>query len=701
MCGIIGLVSKELSNADLVSFVSKGLDIIRYRGKDSEGIEYFEQKDLKICIGHLLHSIVGRVGQPLISEGKIFAANCEIYNWKELCKKYDVEAKNDAELIFKLIELKGIENLNSLLEELDGVFAFVYFDGINIYLARDILGLKPIWYTHAGGFGFCSEKKTLEQLAYVDINELNPRKILKYNLDNDRIEFIEREFFKIEPEHTDSIELVKKKVEELLTFAVKKRIPQRKFALLFSGGIDSTIIALVLKKLGCDFECYTCVFDDPDLKAPEDLGYAKRIAADLGLKLNIIQVGLIDAEKYLKIIVPLIEDSNVVKSGVALTFYAACEQAKKDGCKVIFSGLGSEEIFAGYLRHKESYNVNNECVSGLLKMYERDLYRDDVITMYNSLELRVPFLDHELVEYSLKIPEKYKLFEGQEKYVLRLVGQEMGLKEEWFSRRKKAAQYGSNFHKAITKLTKKAGFSLRSEYLRTFYSGHNVCLGALVSSGKDGVYAMDVMARQNYKIGCMITMKSKNPDSFMFHVPAVDLVRLQAESVGVPLIEQETLGEKETELKDLKAALVRAKEEFKIEGVVSGALFSNYQRKRIEAVCDELGLKIFSPLWHVNQETEMREIINQGFKFIFTRVAAECLGEDWLGREITLSDVDKLAALDRKFGFNVAGEGGEFESLMIDGPNFSKRIEIIDSKIEMQSEIRGDFIIEESKLVEK
>ena len=78
---------------------------------------------------------------------------------------------------------------------------------------------------------------------------------------------------------------------------------------------------------------------------------------------------------------PLIEDSNVVKVGVALTFYAACEQAKKDGCKVIFSGLGSEEIFAGYKRHKDSFDINKECLSGVLKIYERDLYRDDVITM--------------------------------------------------------------------------------------------------------------------------------------------------------------------------------------------------------------------------------------------------------------------------------------------------------------------------------
>ena len=108
------------------------------------------------------------------------------------------------------------------------------------------------------------------------------------------------------------------------------------------------MLALLFKKMGLNFTCYTAVLDHPDFKEPEDLLFAKKVAEELGLELKVAKIKLKDIEKHLKIIIPLIEDYNVVKVGVALTFYAACELAKKDGCKVIFSGLGSEEIFAGY-----------------------------------------------------------------------------------------------------------------------------------------------------------------------------------------------------------------------------------------------------------------------------------------------------------------------------------------------------------------
>jgi asparagine synthase (glutamine-hydrolysing) len=226
-------------------------------------------------------------------------------------------------------------------------------------------------------------------------------------------------------------------------------------------------------------------------------------------------------------------------------------------------------------------------------------------------------------------------------------------------------------------------------------------LGALVSTGKDSMYAMYLIMKQNYGIGCMITMKSENPDSFMYHTPAIEMAKLQSKATGLPLIEQETKGVKEEELEDLKKALEKAKKEYGIKGIVTGALYSDYQRERIENLAGSLGLKVFSPLWHMDQEALLREIISSGFRFILTKVAAEGLDKSWLNRIITEKDIDKLVELNKKIGMNVAFEGGEAESLMIDGPIFRRAIRIIDYDIDEEGRIVATLLIKNATLAEK
>jgi diphthine-ammonia ligase len=222
-------------------------------------------------------------------------------------------------------------------------------------------------------------------------------------------------------------------------------------------------------------------------------------------------------------------------------------------------------------------------------------------------------------------------------------------------------------------------------------------LGVLFSGGKDSTYAI-YKAKEKNEIVCLISIISKNPASYMFHTPNISITKLQAEAMGLPLIEQSTLGEKEKELDDLKKALIKAKKKFSIEGIVTGAVASNYQRERIQKICDELNLACINPLWSSKPEELLRSMIRDGFRFILSGIAAEGFDKSWLGRVITEKDVDMLVKMNKKVGIHLTFEGGEAESLVVDCPLFKHKILVLESETIMEDNNTGNFRILKAEL---
>lgn len=204
-------------------------------------------------------------------------------------------------------------------------------------------------------------------------------------------------------------------------------------------------------------------------------------------------------------------------------------------------------------------------------------------------------------------------------------------------------------------------------------------LGILLSGGKDSLYAAYKAVQHGNEITCCLTIKSVNAESYMFHTPHIDGVHLQAQAMQKILLVQETTGEKERELDDLRILLQRAKDEQGIEGITTGAVGSQYQASRIQKICFELGLHCFNPLWQMNQLQLLEELLEHHFEVLFTGVFAYPLTEDWLGKMLTPEVIAELAKLEDKFCLNPAGEGGELESYVLDCPLFSQKICIKES----------------------
>jgi predicted ATP pyrophosphatase (TIGR00289 family) len=201
----------------------------------------------------------------------------------------------------------------------------------------------------------------------------------------------------------------------------------------------------------------------------------------------------------------------------------------------------------------------------------------------------------------------------------------------------------------------------------------------LFSGGKDSTMALYCALSNGDNVKYLCSMKSKNDESYMFHVPNIHLTELIAKALEIPIITSTTLGEKEKELDDLEQVLIELKNKG-IKSIYSGALFSTYQKSRIDNLCEKHDLKSIAPLWHVDAEKYMRKIVDLGFKIIITGVFAEGLNDSWLGRLIDNEVIDDLIAIKDKYDINLAFEGGEAETLAIDGPIFNKKIEIIDAE---------------------
>lgn len=199
-------------------------------------------------------------------------------------------------------------------------------------------------------------------------------------------------------------------------------------------------------------------------------------------------------------------------------------------------------------------------------------------------------------------------------------------------------------------------------------------LAALFSGGKDSTYAIYLMEQQGHSVSTLVSVLPSDPHSMVFHTPNLHLLPKMAEAMGRSMVTVRSDG---TEDGDLEA-MARALGLIRVDGVVTGAIASDYQWDRINWVCERLGLRVFSPLWRREQGALMRDLISSGVRAVVVAVMAQGLGPEWLGRPLDEGALNDLLELRRTQGVNPSGEGGEYESLVVDSPLHWKRLELVE-----------------------
>jgi asparagine synthase (glutamine-hydrolysing) len=516
MCGIVGILSKTGEN--VVPLAESMLSCIACRGPDGAAITSGEQtvqtdsvsdlrkhpmSDSSTALGHVRLAIVGGTcgQQPFRScDGRfVVEHNGEIYNYKKLRNRLEsshrLVSQTDSEVIAHIFEdnyakTRDLKDaIKKTVSELDGVYAIVIRDEETgeIALVRDVMGVRQLYYGQNSRLvAFASERKALWKIGLKEpTRRIHPgsvliimpdgsygeqQKVIKNPVSNQKIRY---------KTLSSAVEAYKR----ALVSSMRKRTQDfDRIGIIFSGGIDSVIIAWLAKKMVREVICYT-----GGVEGSSDIAFARKIAKRLNLKLRVNELTHNEVEEMIPEVINTIEHTNAGQVEVAIPVYAAVKLAHEDGIKVMFSGQAADELFGGYswystiVRDGGGYaGLRHYMNEDIQLLYKETLEREDKITMAHSIEMREPFLDLKLIRLSMKIDLRLNVkgvSDAFGKHVHRKLAQELGIPRDIAYRSKEAAQHGSGIHQVIDLIARKHGFdesTISAKYLDLLESRERV-----------------------------------------------------------------------------------------------------------------------------------------------------------------------------------------------------------------------------------
>lgn len=409
MCGIVGAHGEKPN-------LQKALGEIVHRGPDGKGITH----RFKSTLGHTRLAIIDVEGgqQPMTNpqETRWLVCNGEIYNHADLRAKtpdYSYKTSSDNEVILALYEQHGAE----MVRQLDGMFAFALVDGERLLLARDPLGIKPLYYGWDGDtIYFASEIKALRETVKT-IEEFPPGHW--YDSETGFTKYydvvdVARQAIEQGQTTTPSFQDIQKSLERAVEKRLMSDVP---LGVFLSGGLDSSIIAGLVAKRNKNVHSFAVGFEDS-----EDVGYARKVAEHLGTQHHEYIYTVEEMLEALPTVIYHLEsfDPSLVRSAIPNYFLS---RLASQYVTVVLSGEGADELYGGYHYFKRfnGEELHIELAEVTNTLHSCNLLRCDRMSMAHSLEARVPFLDTDFINLSFAVPVEQKIY-GQdeiEKWALR------------------------------------------------------------------------------------------------------------------------------------------------------------------------------------------------------------------------------------------------------------------------------------------
>lgn len=372
---------------------------------------------------------------------------------------------NGSSVILHLIEelqekvFNFMEIFHKLFTFMEGMFAGVLILKNHIFIFRDVIGIKPLYlYSGPDYVAFASERKALWSIGLTErIEPLLPGRVVRVARMGFTSHF--QASLKRIGMQEGSIEYYKNQLSKLMEATLAEMQPKNPFYLLLSGGIDSSLLAALLKKMEIEFGALVL-----GNQKSKDVQHAQKAADFLDHPLEILNFDRTTLEVLFPLLIYQVEDRDEKKLNIAFPLFYGGKYLKKKNIQLVFTGQGADEIFGGYERHEVQMLKDPSKLEALLwedieNVYEVNLQRDDAAAMGSGVELRVPYLSREFVELAMQIPPKLKINNSIRKYILRQVGKMVGLPDAITQQPKRAIQFSSGSYATLKKLARHYGFT--------------------------------------------------------------------------------------------------------------------------------------------------------------------------------------------------------------------------------------------------
>jgi asparagine synthase (glutamine-hydrolysing) len=477
---LVAAVNKAGEN--VVPTVVSMLRELKHRGNDGHGVatpdlatsaKTFEQLDVSnfsssIALGHNLSFILPRDQmQPLHGDGFTVVFEGRTFPSPNL---------PDLPEINEIVEMLGsnpMRNAGGIIEELEGSYVFASAYSNKVIVGRDLFGATPLYYGENDTVcAVASERKALWKLGLENVRSFPPGQLAV--IDNHGFSFYPIKKLRMPPKETVDLETAARALQLLLLESTRRRVSDLEaVAVAFSGGVDSSVVAVLAENVGLDVQLVSV-----GLESQREVMFAEKAAEALGLPLHIQTYTVGELEQTLAEVLWLIEEPNPVNACIAVPFFWLAETASKLGYPVLLAGQGADELFGGYQRYLTEYKrsgaeaVEQKMFSDIENAYRANFQRDNQICAYHGVELRLPFIDRDVVDFALRLPLRLKINSIEDKLrkrVLRRVARNLDIPSFMADKPKKAVQYTTGVTKALQRLAKAENLTLR-EYVKKVFS---------------------------------------------------------------------------------------------------------------------------------------------------------------------------------------------------------------------------------------